>query len=172
MGTVVRYLDKITGRYVSLPTIKGERGDKSIVIFLSPDESGGKLSDEELRYVVENTCDVKLVAPAYNDMVCSISSMHLKTYKYSVHELDDEDNLIILEVLVNLSDGSYTYKYKLFKSGGGELPYYEGEYEKTPRVYSQTLETEQHSMHKDVVVKEIPKTEISNPFGGLTVEIG
>lgn len=49
---------------------------------------------------------------------------------------------------------------------------YEGEYEVTPRVYTQSLDTDGKLMSDDVTVHEIPVTRTSNPQGGLTVVIG
>ena len=49
---------------------------------------------------------------------------------------------------------------------------YEGEYEITPRVYAQSLDTDGKLMTDDVTVYGIPVTRTSNPEGGLTVLIG
>ena len=49
---------------------------------------------------------------------------------------------------------------------------YEGEYEVTPRLYEQGLETRNKLMLNDVTVHEIPITMTSNPQGGKTVLIG
>lgn len=54
---------------------------------------------------------------------------------------------------------------------GKALPYYDGEYEVTPKIIEQVLETKYKSMSDNVVVKEIPYQEVSNPKG-LTVTIG
>lgn len=52
-------------------------------------------------------------------------------------------------------------------------PYeYTGEYEVTPRLYEQTLATENKTMLNDVTVYEIPISRTTNPTGGLTVLIG
>ena len=50
--------------------------------------------------------------------------------------------------------------------------WYEGDYEVTPRMYEQTLETANLRMHNDVTVNVIPVTSTSNPQGGRTVLIG
>ena len=56
--------------------------------------------------------------------------------------------------------------------GGGKLPSYEGEYTVTPKAFiEQTLETKNKSMASDVTVLEIPYSEVSNPEGGITVNI-
>lgn len=52
------------------------------------------------------------------------------------------------------------------------LPYYEGEYEVTPKWEDIVLETKQKSMRDDVIVTEIPYLEAENPQGGVTVVIG
>lgn len=49
---------------------------------------------------------------------------------------------------------------------------YDGEYEVTPRLYAQSLDTDRKLMSDDVTVHEIPVTRTSNPEGGLTVLIG
>lgn len=51
-------------------------------------------------------------------------------------------------------------------------PYYEGDYEITPRLYQQELETAGKLMEDDVTVYEIPVARTTNPTGGLTVMIG
>lgn len=51
-------------------------------------------------------------------------------------------------------------------------PAYEGEYEVTPRLYSQSLDTDGKLMEDDVTVYEIPISHTTNPTGGLTVLIG
>lgn len=52
------------------------------------------------------------------------------------------------------------------------LPYYEGEYEVTPKWEDIVLETKQKSMRDNVTVTEIPYLEAENPQGGVTVVIG
>ena len=60
----------------------------------------------------------------------------------------------------------------------GEVQYitvadwYEGEYEVTPQLTAQTLETKEKLMRDDVTVHEIPVTRTTNPHGGETVVIG
>lgn len=55
--------------------------------------------------------------------------------------------------------------------GTGGDPY-TGAYEVTPRLTEQTLETQYKVMMDDVLVRGIPITETSNPYGGKTVLIG
>ena len=55
-------------------------------------------------------------------------------------------------------------------AGGVEL--YDGSYEVTPRLYSQSLDTDGKLMQDDVTVYEIPISRTTNPTGGLTVLIG
>ena len=53
-----------------------------------------------------------------------------------------------------------------------ELPTYTGEYEVTPKVYeNKTLQTKNHSMKDDILVKKIPQYEVSND-NGYTLIIG
>lgn len=54
---------------------------------------------------------------------------------------------------------------------GGMLPPYQGDYEITPKVYAQTLETKNKSMTADLDVLAVPYSEVSNPQGGSTVNI-
>ena len=55
--------------------------------------------------------------------------------------------------------------------GGGRLPYYDGDYTVTPKVYEQILETQDKSMSDNVTVEAVPYSEVSNPQGGYTVNI-
>lgn len=55
-------------------------------------------------------------------------------------------------------------------SVGGES--YEGEYEVTPKVLSQTLPTAKKLMKDDVMIKAIPYFDVSNHAGGQTIYIG
>lgn len=57
-------------------------------------------------------------------------------------------------------------------SGGRTYPHYDGEYEVTPRLYEQSLETNGKLMDNNVTVFEIPITRTTNPTGGQTVLIG
>lgn len=58
------------------------------------------------------------------------------------------------------------------EGGSVNLPYYNGEYEITPKVKDLVLETKNKSMHSDVVVLQIPRFEFENPSKGRTVVIG
>ncbi len=54
-----------------------------------------------------------------------------------------------------------------------ELPAYEGEYEVTPKVYeNKTLQTKNHSMKDDILIRKIPQSEVSNLSNGTTLIIG
>ena len=55
----------------------------------------------------------------------------------------------------------------------GLLPFYQGPWEVTPHPYNeQILPTDNTSVLDDIVVFKIPYSEVSNPQGGLTVNIG
>ena len=54
----------------------------------------------------------------------------------------------------------------------GYYDIYDGDDDVTPRLYSQSLETEGKAMSDDVTVFEIPVVKTSNLQGGLTVLIG
>lgn len=49
---------------------------------------------------------------------------------------------------------------------------YEGAYEVTPRLFLQSLDTNNKILERDVTVYEIPISRTSNPQGGQTVLIG
>lgn len=53
---------------------------------------------------------------------------------------------------------------------GSEL--YDGEYEVTPKSSEQVLNTKKKIMYDDVTVGAIPYYEVSNDYGGITVNIG
>ena len=55
---------------------------------------------------------------------------------------------------------------------GERLPDYEGEYQITPRITEQILETKDKSMVDNVTIFQIPYAAVSNPSGGQTVTIG
>lgn len=54
----------------------------------------------------------------------------------------------------------------------GALPWYNGEYEFTPRKSEQILLTENKSMKNDVKINPITYSSVDNLFGGQTVTIG
>lgn len=59
------------------------------------------------------------------------------------------------------------------EAGGGKLPTYDGEYVITPKPFTeQVLGTKNKSMTDDVTVLEIPYSEVTNPQGGITANIG
>ena len=55
---------------------------------------------------------------------------------------------------------------------GTDREKYEGPYEVIPSTIDQTLDTSNKAMREDVIVREIPFAEVSNPVGGTTVIIG
>ena len=58
----------------------------------------------------------------------------------------------------------------ILRSGSSET--YIGPYDVTPKVTSQTLETQNLLMTRNVEVESIPYVEVQNPQGGETVTIG
>lgn len=52
------------------------------------------------------------------------------------------------------------------------LPEYQGSYIITPRITSQWLDTDEKKLTDDIHVLAIPRTDVSNPAGGVTVTIG
>lgn len=57
------------------------------------------------------------------------------------------------------------------RPGDDDRDYYEGAYVVTPLWVTQTLATEERIMSQDVVVLDIPVSEVSNEAGGLTLTI-
>ena len=53
----------------------------------------------------------------------------------------------------------------------GEMEYYEGPYEVTPAVKEATLQTSNKVMRRNLTVKSIPISIVSNESGGQTVYI-
>lgn len=53
-----------------------------------------------------------------------------------------------------------------------EYAQYEGDYEVTPRLYGQSLETADKVLQNDVTIHQIPVVYTSNIFNGQTVVIG
>lgn len=68
----------------------------------------------------------------------------------------------ILHGNVRISDKTYIHD---------RFPDYIGDYEITPKVDSQTLETKDTSVRDDITIKPIPYEEVSNEYG-ITVSIG
>ena len=56
---------------------------------------------------------------------------------------------------------------------GGSFPKYEGDYEVTPSLSEDiTLETAKKLMTDDVTVHKVPRYDVENTAGGITVYIG
>lgn len=86
----------------------------------------------------------------------------------------DETGNVALEVLptVTKEDDGQFLRVVDGKWDKSPLPTYEGVYDVTPTVDGQILATENKLMGKDLRIKEIPITEVSNNSGGTTVTIG
>ena len=75
-------------------------------------------------------------------------------------------------------DVNFIQTHCTFKADFGEVvlvktdDVYEGEYNVTPRVYQQVLETKDKLMLDDVTVEVIPLSKVINPSNGYTVTIG
>lgn len=52
------------------------------------------------------------------------------------------------------------------------LPIYGGEYEITPSVNSQSLDTKNKLLKEDIYIDAIPYSEVTNKSGGVTATIG
>jgi len=79
----------------------------------------------------------------------------------------------ILPLDISVSTGDMEIDIGMSDSGGGKLPTYEGEYVVIPKPFTeQVLETKNKSLVDDVTVLEIPYSEVTNPEGGITANIG
>lgn len=54
---------------------------------------------------------------------------------------------------------------------GATVAVYEGEYEVTPKLEKQTLETKNKLLNKDVTIKEVPVYKVRNNSGGFSVYV-
>lgn len=70
------------------------------------------------------------------------------------------------------ADATFTAQFAAGGGGGGAVPPYTGETRVTPGFEEITLATKNLRMQDDVVVEQIPITEVSNPAGGITFIIG
>ena len=73
-------------------------------------------------------------------------------------------------ILLGKIQSNMTLNGKVTISSGHE--YFNGDYEVIPKIESQSLETKDKLMSKDVLIKSIPYYEVSNPAGGTTFIIG
>lgn len=76
-------------------------------------------------------------------------------------QANNKDLRSAIEVAENLPDADTT-----------EYDVYDGVYQVTPKIESQTLATRNKLMTDDVTVEEIPISSVSNTAGGTTVIIG
>lgn len=53
-----------------------------------------------------------------------------------------------------------------------DYDWYDGEYVITPKIDEQLFITKNKTMKEDLVCNAIPYVEVSNPYGGYTVNIG
>lgn len=77
--------------------------------------------------------------------------------------------MIDLDIMIEMTEQELELE---LETPGYTPPIYEGPYEVTPNFTDQVLETAEKMMSDDMVVKEIPVAEVSNPAGGLTLTIG
>lgn len=54
----------------------------------------------------------------------------------------------------------------------GECEIYHGTYDVCPCFSEQTLPTKNKQLISDLIIEEIPYSEVTNPSGGLTINIG
>ena len=74
---------------------------------------------------------------------------------------------------ISINTNNMSLDIGIAEGSGGMLPPYEGEYVITPKPFlEQVLGTKNKSMTDDVTVLEIPYSEVTNPQGGFTVNIG
>ena len=87
-------------------------------------------------------------------------------------ELLIDDNVIELECEVENNEIEVDLEVEVISGSGDRLPYYKGETIVKPKPRKeQTLETANKSMRENVLVLEIPYTEVHNS-NGTTVIIG
>lgn len=73
--------------------------------------------------------------------------------------------------LEGLISGNGSIQYEAIIGTSNSIPAYQGSYDITPRVTSQTLPTANKVMKKNVLVEEIPYFETANQYGD-TIYIG
>ena len=132
----------------------------------------------------------------------NLPTLESKSNKNLIPYLDDNDNLIlqmngvgpmgpkgergekgngILRIEKTNTEDLIDYYTIYFTNGetfeysitNGVIHYYEGDYEVTPMAYTvQILSTENMAMRNNIIVNEIPYSEVSNLSGGVTATIG
>ena len=81
--------------------------------------------------------------------------------------------LQIVDAFSNMSLGKHIINIIPVEHHSEErLPYYDGEYVVTPKPSEQMLPTGNKSMFDNVRILEIPFSEVENPEGGRTINIG
>lgn len=78
----------------------------------------------------------------------------------------------IVEARLYSSDQEMTAHMEVGGGMGGGLPLYTGDYEVTPKIEAQKLDTANRSMEKDVTIHAIPYYEVDNASNGQTIVIG
>lgn len=77
------------------------------------------------------------------------------------------------EIDIDVAGGSGAIELTVSQGGGRDVPHYHGSYDITPLPEEdQTLQTMGKMMDDNVIVREIPYFETSNPQGGVTAYIG
>lgn len=82
----------------------------------------------------------------------------------------DKEAYLYLDV--NITTSSQVFDVELGGGGEGRFPYYDGDYEVSPRKVEQILNTENKSMKDDLVINPIYYAETINQGGGYTAVIG
>lgn len=77
------------------------------------------------------------------------------------------------EIPMSLEACGGSIDMELSEGGGGGIspPAYEGEYDMTPQVVPQKMETKNKTMREDVLIRQIPYEAVSNG-SGTTITIG
>lgn len=112
------------------------------------------------------SCETYDAAMQTSDQHFAVGLQVEQSWEMQFRETDAEFSASMEE-----SDGAFRIR---FEEGipTGELPLYTGEYEVTPKVTEQTLETAMRSMDSDVTIHAIPYYEVDNIYQGQTVIIG
>lgn len=77
----------------------------------------------------------------------------------------------VLPVLFEESENDFHLDFGEVANTGG-MPLYTGDYEVTPKIEAQRLETANRSMENDVIIHAIPYYEVDNAYNGQTIVIG
>ena len=82
---------------------------------------------------------------------------------------------MLIDLKFNIDPAKVNLKFNAYQrvvATDESVDRYKGDYEVTPKVESQVLQTAQKFLEDNVTIKEIPYFDVSNTAGGSTVYIG